>query len=441
MRRWIAAGTTALLLAAALGVLELGRIQPRDLTDEPEWTAISAVHFRQLFLGQPPPGAELDAARGLEPVSPWRSGVQATTFGWANPCLPKLVWGAALELGGLEEVPPEVFQRYHGGDQRVAERARERIRQAIPIARRLVWVASAGCAVLLFWIARALAGWLAGGIAFGLWLGAPLVRTWSHHVRPDLMMLLLLLATLGLAALAWESLSGRRGARAMILRAAGLGVLCGLCASAKFNGAVASLFAGAAIPLLWWQGRREHGLSLARSALPALLAAGLSCVAVFWLLNPILWSDPIGRLGEVLAFWRKHMAFQQGRWAEMGGAVAHDLGERLALLRDRFLGQEEPLRALVGAPGGALLLALGLAALAARALGVRILEAASSRGGARARRVRLWWLAPGVGTALWLPLDWDRYYLPLLAGAALLEGALVGLLLGRLQGLFAARSA
>ena len=96
-----------LLLAAALFALAYfaawttrdRRLEGRLASDEPEWIAISILHWQQLVDGAPPAGAELDPASERSD-NPWKQGVQRTTFGYMNPCLPKLVWGATLTAAG-----------------------------------------------------------------------------------------------------------------------------------------------------------------------------------------------------------------------------------------------------------------------------------------------------------------------------------------------------
>ena len=47
----------------------------------------------QLVRGAPPAGADL---RPRPELGPWEQGFQHTTFGYMNPCLPKLLWGGLL---------------------------------------------------------------------------------------------------------------------------------------------------------------------------------------------------------------------------------------------------------------------------------------------------------------------------------------------------------
>lgn len=394
------------------------RTQP-DRTDEPEWAAISIAHVRQLFLGEAPPGV------GPDPVAnPWRRGVHASTFGATNPCLAKLLWGTTAVFAGHPNMPVDVFQRFHKGDAVAAARARAVVEKVMPGMRRWVVLWTVVAAVLLFACARAMGGVLAGLFAWAAWCSSPLVQTWSHYIRPDLLMVALSLATLA-AALAWSNaIAGRRGAARQLASLVGLGALAGLCISTKLNGAVSCLFVGLSVPLVAvLQRDRSVPLPVASLVLGS-IASVVVCAGLFYLLNPVLWSDPWGEGQKILAFWERHMEFQRERWEGMGGRGAPDLSSRVGLVWERGFLRDEPLCATFGIPGGWVAALFGLAVLSLR----------SYRGDpavrARCVVVLVWVGVTVVATTVWLPLDWDRYYFVFVACMALAEAAVIAWLVG-----------
>ena len=432
-RRLARLALSALIFAAAWTALDLGRRAPADRTDEAEWCAISLAHVRQL-LGREPPGTAAQRAAGTLDPNPWKRGIQQTTFGWVNPGGAKLAFGLALAGSGAEELPVETFFTFRRGQPRAVEdAARAAAEPLLPRLRGVVAAAAAAIAVLLFWSASAAFGPAAGALAALAWVAAPLVRTWAWYARPDFLMLAWMCAALAAAALFARAEPKSRG-RALG-RAAALGALAGLAAGTKLNGALALPFAAAALALAAAGG--AGGAPRARAGL-ALAQIGLACAvsaAVFWLLCPVLWREP-GAWRDMLAFWDGHMAYQQERWAGLGGAVAGDLGERAELARARIARDVEPLRALSGLALGLWALPAGLAALAARALGRWPL--AVPRAGQRAAASILAWVAVvAAGTTLWLPLDWDRYFFAYLACIALVEAAAFALAIDLARALWA----
>jgi 4-amino-4-deoxy-L-arabinose transferase-like glycosyltransferase len=368
------------------------------------------------------PGARRDAAADQLDPDPWRQGVQATTFGWANPILHKLVWGLACEPVAPEGLRPNLFFRYHRGDLVKASAAVQPWVPAIERARLVVAAASALCGVLLLLIARRLAGWPAGIAALALWTLHPLVRSWSHQARPDLGMLALVLATLWAALRLVDALRGARGRRGLLLAALALGLLAGLAAGTKLNGGLAGVFAVLAI-----LGTRPP-TGVEPPTLAARLAATGLAGAVFLLtllaLLPWAASAPLERVPELLEFWSEHMAFQQDRLEQLGGLATRTNGERLDLMGSRILGRDEPLRAILGLPLGWIAAAAG-----ALRLGRKALREPSPQPRCEACLAGLWIAVILVGSTLWLPLDWDRYFLPPLAALVLLEAILLGALL------------
>lgn len=394
-------------LALALGIFALSTVlafatrdrknDHRLASDEPEWIAISILHWQQFVEGAPPAGAEIEP--GLRSPNVWAQGVQRTTFGYMNPCLPKLVWGGLLVAAGHDRASPYVFQIFQEDAPERRRAAQAELMPAEPLARRVVLVLSALCATLLFFCARALVGGRAGAIggaaAIACWFASPLVQATESYLRTDMFMLPLCLAGL-LVAL--------QRARATLGWGLLLGLCCGLAVSSKLNGGLlcvaTALWAGVAVlrePTQW------------KRALVSLLVAAALTLALFYALNPRLWGEPLEGVRDILARWDKLMAYFQDELAPRTGvAVARTLPERLTLFARTF-GGGSFFADYIGL--GFALLGLGWASVRAW-------------GGCRHARTLLVFVAVFVtGTILWLPLDWERFYLTATPAIMLLEAA------------------
>jgi hypothetical protein len=194
----------------------------------------------------------------------------------------------------------------------------------------------------------------------------------------------------GLKTLGWAALTG--------------GVI-GLAGASKINGLLEAAGAGLLILLIVLVIPGEARYSL-RLSLFIRVGAVLSLAAlmVFVLLNPMLYPQPLTRLGRMIKLRTEVLEVQQRDYPQN---KIEDFGQRLQIVPRRVLQDYMPLN-FSGAWGvNIVLLGLGLCFLAWQT--VRWL-----RGGQEEGR---WALAilglPSVllAAALMTPLDWDRYYL------------------------------
>lgn len=414
----------AAALAAWL-VLALWPLDPRDPTDEHEWTAISIAHVGQVFAGRTPPGAAPEE-------STWRAGVQATTFGATNPCFAKLVLGGVLWVSGFREIEPEVFQRFSRTVPDGGRAARAKLEPAIERARAVVRIAAALCAGLVALIAFEFGGALAALVAWSAFALLPLFRAWGGFVRTDFFMLACALAVVATALVLREHLGGTRGRARRLAAAALLGALAGLAVASKFNGAPSALVVATAIVAAPFG---AHARGRLGDTLLALVLAGVACVGVVLLLDPVLWRDPIGELRAILAFWDEHMAYQQGRAASQGLTIAHGPLESLRFALARLVTRDEPVAAFSGHAWGWPIALCGLGVLARDAW-----RGSGARDFASRLALAHVVLFGGV-TAAWIPLDWDRYFLSLVAAVAWLHAAAFAELGRRVRARLRGRSA
>jgi hypothetical protein len=428
--QWVALAL-AVLVASWLALGHFAAREHADHSDEPEWIAISILHWRQLVLGEPPAGAELDPPE-VRSANPWKQGVQRTVFGAIYPCRPKLVWGAALHAAGYREASPRAFEVFSRGDDEANRAARAELEPAMPLARRIVLLLAALCAAQVFFVGRALVrgplGWLCAALAWALFIASPLVLNTATYIRTDYFMLAFALATLLLALRLRAALAGLRGARAQALAAAAAGALAGLAVSGKPNGALVGLCVALWIPLGAWLRRRLRAADL-RAIVVALALSAIAALGVFWLLDPVLWRDPIGEMLDIRERWDRQLAVQTSRAAGMGFDPAEHTSGRIASFVER-LGTFDSWSSLTGLPGGRLLLAGGLV----------LLVVSVARGRARAERadegqvagtVVVYALLFMIGSAVILPLHWGRFLLPTAPGTALLQAVCVTWVAGR----------
>jgi hypothetical protein len=411
-----------LVALAAIGSVRETRHEGGLYSDEPEWIAISILHWRQLVLGEPPAGAELDPPEQAW-GTPWRRGVQRTTFGYMNPCLPKLVWGGVLFAAGHRDASPYAFTAFTRGEPERQRAAWSALLPAAPLARRVLLVCTALSIAALALAARRLApgaqGWglaLACGVLF---TASPLVRDSATYLRTDWFLMVPALAALGYALARHAALGGAEGAAAQLRAALWLGLFSGLAVSCKLSGAMVGLCVAVWAPLAWLAHTPRRDLrSFARGPLAAALLAGAVCAALFYALNPRLWTEPVAGVRDILARWDELLAYFQDDWGPRTGVeVARSVPQRLALFADRSAGRDDPWRALTGLPGGWLLAALGAVALCVQARGLLRREAAALP----AALALAFCAVTALTTALWIPLDWERFFLTAAPAQALLE--------------------
>jgi hypothetical protein len=162
--------------------------------------------------------------------------------------------------------------------------------------------------------------------------------------------------------------------------------------------------------------------------------SAMLCLAVFFLLNPAWWNDPLGRAAEVLTMRNQMLS---GQAATFGGYA--DWGERMAgLLRQTLLQPmyyevdawgtypaiAEQIRAYEASAWGGLALSPWIAA----AGGVLALWGVwrLARDGAAGLVVLLWAGATIAFVVLATPLEWQRYYLPMYPPLIVLIARAVG---------------
>ncbi len=399
-------------------------------SDEPEWIAMSILHWQQFTGDGLAAGADLEvaaqpsdtsSATDPSPSSPWSAGVQATTFGYMNPCLPKLLWGALFAFAGFREASPFAFQRFYAKAPARKAPAWDKLRPVEPLARQSVQALAAICAGLIALAARRSVagnwGWLAAVLSLGLWIASPLVLRTAGVIRTDYFMLPWVLAGLVLALGQSAALAGGAGSGRRLWVYAWLGILGGLATSSKLNGALLLVCAGAWLASAWVVAPQGERLDLARRSLTRLLVCGALAFGVFFVLNPRLWSGPVDGVRDILARWDALITYFQDEWAQRTGVeVARNLPERLSLYARKTLSRDEPIGALTGSAwiGGAAL-AVGLVSLSWSALRANQME--RTRHGI----LLVFALVFLLGTALWLPLDWERFYLTGLPALILLE--------------------
>lgn len=221
------------------------------------------------------------------------------------------------------------------------------------------------------------------------------------------------------------------------------GVAVGLAACAKQTGAVMLIAAWVALAWIVWP-RVKTGLDrlVVIVGLSALVA--LPAVAVFFVLNPVLYGDPIAGASEMVRL-RQDLLAQQLAVNDPQVVLADPLARLQAAFRSVWFAAPQPWDATVYLdqlqPQADAYFARPLAAgwpqpwtgiVAVCLTGLGLAAAINrARHGAVSAGVTLAWLvAIAAGLSLTIPMDWQRYFLPLLPPLAVLAGygivALVG---------------
>ena len=218
-----------------------------------------------------------------------------------------------------------------------------------------------------------------------------------------------------------------------LVRYAGLGVCCGLVLSAKYTGIAIVATALLTVTITSLARRRSW------QAPVYAVVAGLICVAIWFGLNPIFWNDPVGALRASVEA-RGELLNRQSTDPLLAYKTTGD--KFAALLTQPFLKPTQYYEAPTWAGlintsvaeyedsalhGLTLNPVVGIALTALMLYGlVRLLIEARQRN--LVAVAILLWLAVTLIMSISSPLDWQRYYLPLILMAVVLTATGVGYL-------------
>ena len=283
---------------------------------------------------------------------------------------------------------------------------------ALYAARLAMAIFGAATCLLLLGLARALLGARTGIFAALFLAYNPLMLTCCRRAMTDAPLQFFLLAAAALTAL-FAAVIPRERVGAALSIAALVGVDAGLAAATKLNGALAGLvficFCAAA------------ALSRPRAAWLLLLSVGIciaTSVVIFIGLNPFLWAHPF-RDSMFLFHESLAVVYSAARQSHSFGVAilnSYPLKASFVFKRVLWIGFGSTLGHWLGVPVDLALSILGLCSLARREF--RYFDQARTF----SPRVVLiiWVLIMFASTTAWIPVDWGRYYLPLVPCVALL---------------------
>ncbi len=371
-----------------------------------------------------------------------------------NGTLSKLLYGLAWDAAGFTVNDLSEQWLWGAGYDWNVENGHRPTDELLRAARWAAAIPGALAVLALFGVARLWGGRWAAYPASALLAthGIVLIHIRRAYMEATLLLFSLLVV---LVALAWAQrllapAQRMTGSRVSLARSGGYGLLLGLASglavASKHSGAVvvAAVYAAILVVVLWRRFPRWW------AALIWLVISGALALGVFLLLNPAWWGDPPARAGYVLELRQGLVAGQAGAFPEdaypdlparLAGMIRHlsvtapeyyevdgwaePIGPAITAYENSSLAGFPYGRGQIGELGGALL--LGVAACGALILAAQVRERP-------ALLVLALWVAAMIAfTLLTIPLNWQRYIMPLYPIEALLAGGAVGWLLQRLD--------
>jgi Dolichyl-phosphate-mannose-protein mannosyltransferase len=269
-------------------------------------------------------------------------------------------------------------------------------------------------AVLVFLLTVQAAGWWAGWLALGLFLVNPFIRTSLSRAMSEspLLAFTMLMAGAGFLALrTWrknapdaQAMSALNKPFAWFILA---GALAGLAGASKLNGLALAASGAALVGLAAFVDKGSLPRNLRFSfAIRTVVLLVLACLLFFVLLNPFLYTDPLGRMVQMYKYRVYEMGIQIEQFPQhlMPQGLA-----RPALLGQRTFGTYFALPEVLW-PLVMLLSLWGIWRLGTAAWNWLRGKAEAGEGGAAALAL-LVTPVPLIAVSLTTPLDWDRYYL------------------------------
>ena len=379
--------------------------------DEVGWLAISFDTYSKFSSG------------ALSEVD-WKEGLQKTTYGAMNPNLAKLLFGWQLDRQGYDLETPKVFPALHpdaAGRMKQPKFIRNRLGKhedfMVSLRNLDLWLmALAGVGVFL--VGLVVRGYICAILAWALFLATPSVHEIAPLIMTDNLLMVLLAAGLlaTLLSLRWLSQTTAPLWQRLLLFAA-VGVVLGMAPSTKLNGAWGCVAFALAFLGIWLSGNFRN-----QKPWQPLLCCGTSAVLAcgfFFLLYPLLWSDLSDGLDYIFARWDKLLGNQTAQFAHL---ALDGFSAKLSAVWTHGV-------AAVG-PSWMPTWLIGLGAI----VGFAQLSWSAVAELGKAKRGFVSWtllcfLATWVlGTLLWVPIDWTRYYLPVMVFTSLLVALAVSTL-------------
>jgi 4-amino-4-deoxy-L-arabinose transferase-like glycosyltransferase len=290
----------------------------------------------------------------------------------------------------------------------------------LPIARVTISITGVITILLVYLFGVVVFNLRVGLIAALLTLANPIFRYQAHIAYPDIPLLLTMILTV-LLIFFWYNFFKKQKIIQTLIHSAVIGFVIGICGSTRLNGALGGLvFAGFCFFLIVSLGLRRKPAVLIKKKLflilLSLFSAALISTIVFVALNPFLYPAPIDKTNYMIKHRISEGLNQQKLFPDKALLTLKDRIQ--AVLDKTFFSRSSVNSLLLHWSLGVALFVVGILTSIYREI-VRLchndLPSGKSLG-------LIWFAVYFICICLYVSMDWNRYYLPLLPIVSLIQG-------------------
>jgi hypothetical protein len=382
--------------------------------DEAYWLR-SSIQYKLFFIDRALDSKEFGRCRN-EPVGKYIIGLVLHVAGYGD---------RIEELGRIEPWKFDKDYKWNVDNQRMPP---SELRSVVRFAMALFGVL---ICVLIYWIGRIVCSMKAGIIASLLLAYNPLMQLCCKRAMPDAPLLLFMTATVILSIYFYRSLVTQRNLRTLILTTV-IGVNCALATGTKLNGGLSVfIFALFCMYLIvvkssFYSYTKEKYFERivklgkdkeVKSILAGLLIGCITTIAVLIGMTPCLYRQPVNGIVQMVDVRTEHIHIQRtNKW----GTSLDTLSKKFnSVVRQTLFPKNYViLGTLFNFPVDFILFLLGLVLL----IYSEVKYLLSNSRASRQSIVILWAVVTCTGITVWIPLNYPRYYLPILPCIVIVEG-------------------
>jgi hypothetical protein len=303
--------------------------------------------------------------------------------------------------------------------------------ELLSVARFTMALLGSLTCMMIYWIGRTIFSMKAGIVASLLLAYNPLMLLCCRRAMTDAPLLFFLTTNTILVIYFYRSLVKQRLLRTLIVTTL-IGTNCALATGTKLNGGLAGIiFTLFCIYLVLIKSgfytfskknfyTRIIQLSNDREIkliLTSLLISGITTIAVFISMNPCLYRQPVDGTLQMIDYRTAHIRYQQTHWETTLDSLAKKKFN-FVTIRTLFPKNYVILGTIFKVPIDCGLFLIGLVIL----LYTEVKYIYNNSKPSLKSIIILWTAVTFTGITIWIPLDWERYYLPIIPCIVIIEG-------------------